>query len=100
MSNFKKLISDDIEREALIHYGPTSANDLHSHFNTKVFKAGATRYASLLEKALESLDFISMPINSNTQTVESLLKTVKNDTMKAKKTISEITAELTNKENE
>ncbi len=95
MTDFKKLIADDIEisasEAALKHYPDIIGEDecimeMYRQNASKDYKSGATRYASLLEKALDALRIYKGFGYAGKYPADE--------------TIADITAELTNKENE
>ncbi len=86
-TNFKKLIADDIEHNAW-------PNPMDYNQDYTSYKAAATRYASLLERALDALDYYKQfsLLPNEIQLKERI------GGGKAHQTIAEITAELTNKD--
>lgn len=80
MTDYRKLIADDIEREANENHYEADASEEY------YYKAGANRYASLLAEALEALDWYEKWDWSD-KYVQAIPK-------KATKTIAEITAAL------
>ena len=98
MSNFKKLIADDIDLSSWFSGCVTGdcPHEKQDECFQSIHEHAATRYASLLEKALDALEKTATP----KFLIHALHPKCFCNECHQKETIAEITAELTNKENE